>query len=150
MNSGTHECGHGATHGHEDRHAPADGDAVTTKGKDPVCGMTVDPATARHRFEHQGQTYVFCCAGCLGKFVADPQRYLAPPEAGARTAPQAARDAIYTCPMHPEIEQVGPGDCPICGMALEPKTARSTRGRAPSSWTCAGASWSARSWSCRS
>ena len=94
--------------------------------KDPVCGMTVDPASAKHRFEHGGETYVFCSAGCATKFAADPGRYLDGPAEPARAEPHAAAaapaDAIYTCPMHPEIEQVGPGDCPICGMALEPKT----------------------------
>ena len=96
------------------------------KVKDPVCGMSVDPATARHRFEHAGRAHVFCSAGCLSKFAADPGRYLAKASDTARAEPHAAAaapaDAIYTCPMHPEIEQVGPGDCPICGMALEPKT----------------------------
>ena len=84
---------------------------------DPVCGMTVDPSRAEHHYDFQGRTYTFCCAGCLDKFRADPKMYLAP----RAPAPPAAADAIYTCPMHPEIEQVGPGACPICGMALEPK-----------------------------
>ncbi|MCC2664991.1 MAG: haloacid dehalogenase, partial [Geminicoccaceae bacterium] len=89
--------------------------------KDPVCGMTVGAATAEHRCEHDGRTFYFCSAGCARKFAAAPDDYLAGrrPEA---EPPAAAADAIYTCPMHPEIEQVGPGDCPICGMALEPKT----------------------------
>jgi P-type Cu+ transporter len=87
--------------------------------KDPVCGMTVDPHTARHRREHGGRTYYFCSARCAGKFEATPEEYLG----GARAKPKLApKDAIYTCPMHPEIEQIGPGNCPICGMALEPKT----------------------------
>ena len=89
-----------------------DGAAV----KDPVCGMTVDPATSKHRHDHAGTTYHFCSAGCRTKFAADPQAYLQPkPEA----APAPA-GTIYTCPMHPEIRQDGPGACPICGMALEP------------------------------
>ena len=96
------------------------------QAKDPVCGMTVDPVTAKHRVEHAGKTHVFCSAGCATKFSADPGRYLGDPADRARAEPHAAAaapaDAIYTCPMHPEIEQVGPGDCPICGMALEPKT----------------------------
>ncbi|MGZ9033441.1 MAG: heavy metal translocating P-type ATPase, partial [Rhodospirillales bacterium] len=96
------------------------------KAKDPVCGMTVDPAMAKHRFEHAGKTYFFCSAGCVTKFSADPEHYLARSEGAGRAEPQEAAagpaDAIYTCPMHPEVEQVGPGDCPICGMALEPKT----------------------------
>jgi Cu+-exporting ATPase len=87
--------------------------------KDPVCGMTVDPATARHRREHRGRTYWFCSGGCAQKFEGAPASYLKGERPGAKAAPA---DAIYTCPMHPEIQQVGPGDCPICGMALEPRT----------------------------
>ncbi|WP_137387638.1 heavy metal translocating P-type ATPase [Rhodoligotrophos defluvii] len=86
--------------------------------RDPVCGMSVDPATARHVHAYEGQTYYFCSAGCKAKFAADPQAYL-----GERPAPEPMPEGtIYTCPMHPEIEQVGPGNCPICGMALEPKS----------------------------
>lgn len=84
---------------------------------DPVCGMTVDPATSRHRFQHDGVTFHFCCAGCRGKFAADPDKYLSPKQQAEAPPPPGA---IYTCPMHPEIRQVGPGSCPICGMALEP------------------------------
>ena len=84
---------------------------------DPVCGMAIDPRGAEHHTEFRGQTYYFCCAGCLGRFRADPVSYLEP----RAPAPPTAADAIYTCPMHPEIEHVGPGSCPICGMALEPK-----------------------------
>ena len=87
--------------------------------KDLVCGMSVDPHTAKHRREHRGRTYYFCSARCAEKFEAEPETYLGPERAQAKPAP---KDAIYTCPMHPDIEQVGPGDCPICGMALEPKT----------------------------
>ncbi|HEX7128748.1 MAG TPA: heavy metal translocating P-type ATPase [Rhodanobacteraceae bacterium] len=84
---------------------------------DPVCGMKVDAATAKHSASHEGKTYYFCAARCREKFIADPQRYLAPePE----SADPVAEGTIYTCPMHPEIRQVGPGTCPICGMALEP------------------------------
>ena len=88
------------------------------KTVDPVCGMTVDPATAAHQTAHEGQDYFFCSAGCRTKFTADPDRYLG-------EAPQTAPvipGAIYTCPMHPEVRQEGPGSCPICGMALEPET----------------------------
>ena len=83
--------------------------------KDPVCGMTVDPHTAKYRAEHAGHTYYFCAARCREKFVADPSIYL---ETHAAPSP-AVPGAIYTCPMHPEVQQVGPGDCPKCGMALE-------------------------------
>jgi Cu+-exporting ATPase len=91
--------------------------AVTGEVKDPVCGMNVDPGTAKHRTEYDGRPYFFCSAGCKAKFEADPARYLRP----TRSEPDAApAGTIYTCPMHPEIRQVGPGNCPICGMALEP------------------------------
>ena len=83
---------------------------------DPVCGMKVNPATSKHRFDHAGTTYHFCSAGCRTKFEADPAKYLAP----KMSAPLAKPGAIYTCPMHPEVRQVGPGSCPKCGMALEP------------------------------
>ncbi len=83
--------------------------------KDPVCGMTVDPRTAKHRAEHEGHAYHFCSARCREKFVADPAVYLGERE----PAPPAPSGTIYTCPMHPQVQQVGPGDCPICGMALE-------------------------------
>src|SRR5579859_699127 len=91
---------------------------MTGKARDPVCGMSVDPATSKHRVEHGGTTYHFCCAGCAAKFTADPEKYLKPSEAPPK--PAAPKGTIYTCPMHPEIRQVGPGSCPICGMALEP------------------------------
>src|ERR1044071_905137 len=89
---------------------------------DPVCGMTVDPATAKFTTGHGGKTYYFCCAGCLAKFQADPGKYLHPVRSGGASAsPQPARtDVEYTCPMHPEVRQIGPGSCPLCGMALEP------------------------------
>ncbi|HEY8267270.1 MAG TPA: heavy metal translocating P-type ATPase [Xanthobacteraceae bacterium] len=94
---------------------------------DPVCGMQVDPHTAKHRAEHAGRTYYFCSAGCRKKFIADPERYL------GEAAPAAAvpEGTIYTCPMHPQIRQVGPGACPICGMALEPLIATGETGPNP-------------------
>ena len=92
--------------------------AERDKATDPVCGMTVDVLTSRHRFDHAGTTFHFCCAGCRTKFAAEPEKYLATKQPMA--APPATPGAIYTCPMHPEIRQVGPGSCPICGMALEP------------------------------
>jgi len=100
-----HSCGAHAHHG------------GAAAAKDPVCGMSVDPGTARHSAEHQGTTYYFCSGGCRQKFLADPESYLAPPQSRPKPAPDGT---IYTCPMHPEIRQVGPGACPICGMALEP------------------------------
>ena len=109
-------CG-GGGHDHSGHgHRHADGNA---KVRDPVCGMTVDPATSRHRFDYRGETFHFCSAGCRTKFAADPQKYL------DTSRPKAAvpEGTIYTCPMHPQIRQVGPGNCPICGMALEPEVA---------------------------
>jgi P-type Cu+ transporter len=82
---------------------------------DPVCGMTVDPVKSPYSHAAHSQTYHFCSAGCRTKFAADPHKYLE-----KHPAPAAIEDAIYTCPMHPEVRQVGPGNCPICGMALEP------------------------------
>ncbi len=110
--------------------------------KDPVCGMAVDPATAKHKAEHGGETFFFCSAGCREKFVAEPARYLASPadasaspahdhahHASPAASPKpAAPGAIYTCPMHPEIRQDHPGACPICGMALEPEIATEATG----------------------
>ncbi|MEA2791098.1 MAG: P-type Cu+ transporter [Acetobacteraceae bacterium] len=84
---------------------------------DPVCGMPVAVETSRHRHDHNGATFHFCSAGCRTKFAGAPERYLKP--AGAAPKPVKA-GAIYTCPMHPQIRQIGPGSCPICGMALEP------------------------------
>src|SRR5580765_1819414 len=92
--------------------------------RDPVCGMTVDPHTAKHRHTHEGRPYYFCSAGCLAKFKADPAKYLAP----AKEAAPVPAGTIYTCPMHPEVRQVGPGSCPICGMALEPLLASADAG----------------------
>jgi Cu+-exporting ATPase len=81
--------------------------------------MWVDPHTAKHRAEHNGHPFYFCSAGCRQKFMADPARYLDPAAAAAKAEP-VPEGTTYTCPMHPEVRQVGPGSCPICGMALEP------------------------------
>ena len=85
---------------------------------DPVCGMKVDPTTSAHHGRHGGAQYYFCSAGCLTKFNADPDKYLS---ATPRADAVAASGAMWTCPMHAEIRQQGPGTCPICGMALEPE-----------------------------
>jgi P-type Cu+ transporter len=98
-------------------HKHAAGDAETVR--DPVCGMRVDPALTRHRYAFGRQNFFFCCDGCRAKFAADPGKYL--DGAAPRPASTAPEGAIYTCPMHPEVRQVGPGHCPICGMALEPE-----------------------------
>ena len=100
---------HAPSHSH---HPPAGAGAA----RDPVCGMRVDSATAQHRAEHAGESYFFCGRGCRDKFTADPAKYLSP-----GPAPVPVPDgAIWTCPMHPQVRQNGPGPCPICGMALEP------------------------------
>jgi Cu+-exporting ATPase len=98
---------------------PGDAIAAAKTATDPVCGMTVDPHTAQHRASHGGQTYHFCSAKCRETFVAHPERYAGQP----KLAEVAAAGTIFTCPMHPEIRQVGPGTCPICGMTLEPERA---------------------------
>lgn len=110
-----HDCKHGSPAALPGEH---DG-GITT---DPVCGMKVDSRTSSHRFELDGAPYWFCSASCLGKFQADPQRYLSAPTSEARTAglSDVPAGTIWTCPMHLQIRQNGPGTCPICGMALEP------------------------------
>jgi len=116
--------------------------------KDPVCGMTVDPSTAKAKVEHMGSTHYFCCAGCAQKFQADPEKYLKPKPAALVTlgSPQSAKpaltniggvaqpapapsspkgtlsSAVYVCPMCPEVQEAKPGPCPSCGMALESET----------------------------
>jgi Cu+-exporting ATPase len=100
--------------------------------KDPVCGMDVDPATAAHRTEHEGNTYYFCCGGCAGRFRKDPQAFLAKaakPQGGAANAA-----AKYICPMCPGIESERPAPCPKCGMALEPAAPALARPR--TRYTC--------------
>jgi Cu+-exporting ATPase len=84
---------------------------------DPVCGMTVDPAKSAHRHDYRHRTYHFCSAKCRSTFAADPEKFLKP---AAAPAEPVADDVVYTCPMHPQVRQIGPGSCPICGMALEP------------------------------
>ncbi len=92
---------------------------------DPVCGMEIDPADAAGTLEHGGRTVHFCSLSCLGKFRRDPAAFLdgapAAPRPAAPAAAAGAEEAEYTCPMHPEVLQRGPGTCPLCGMALEPK-----------------------------
>lgn len=106
-----HQHAHQHDHGtdeHNDEHA----------AKDPVCGMSVDPHTAEHRSKHDGKTHYFCSARCQSKFDESPEKYLGD---GQKPAEPVAPGTMYTCPMHPEIRQQGPGDCPICGMGLEPE-----------------------------
>src|SRR5579863_5852046 len=106
---------------------------VPVSERDPVCGMTVNPATAKYSDDHEGKSYYFCCASCADKFKADPKKYLhAPPKpasalvmfgkpaANAAPAPSAQNTGTaYVCPMCPEVRETKPGACPSCGMALE-------------------------------
>ena len=92
---------------------------------DPVCGMKVDPKAGKPSSVYKGKTYFFCCASCKNKFDLSPEKYqggkLAPSAPLPSRPPKVSNaNAIYTCPMHPEVEQKGPGSCPLCGMALEP------------------------------
>jgi P-type Cu+ transporter len=114
------------THIH-DHSKPATSTNLVT---DPVCGMSVDPHTAKHRADYAGRPYYFCSAGCRTKFLADPERYLGSKE-GELPPPPVPEGTIYTCPMHPEIRQLGPGSCPICGMALEPVLVKIEQGPNP-------------------
>jgi P-type Cu+ transporter len=122
---------HGSHAGHDHHPHALDGDAseLRERHRDPVCGMLVDPRTTPYRQQYAGRPYFFCSAGCQSKFLDNPTKYLARSEV---TAPPAAPEGtIYTCPMHPQIRQVGPGFCPICGMALEPDLITATSGPNP-------------------
>jgi Cu+-exporting ATPase len=114
VTNSAHSHAHNHDHAHSHGTSAAEGGATTI---DPVCGMTVDPHKASRRHAYRDRTYYFCGNGCRTKFAADPEKYL---DKKAAAAPAAAPGTIYTCPMHPQIRQVGPGSCPICGMALEP------------------------------
>ena len=120
MDHSAHRQGQGAhrngahSHSAHDHVTHAHGSDVT----DPVCGMKVDPGKSPHHYAYNDHDYHFCGAGCRTKFAADPEKYLS--KSTAPTAPLPA-GTIYTCPMHPQIRQAGPGSCPICGMALEPE-----------------------------
>ena len=115
MKNGQHDHAH---HGHHAHSAGGGGNTAASQVTDPVCGMNVDPKSAAGSHEHGGTTYYFCSKHCLATFKADPAKYLAksaPPE-----VPSVTSGTQYTCPMHPEIVQEGPGSCPKCGMALVP------------------------------
>ena len=117
-----HRHAHVHSHAHGHGHACCSGGAPADQAKtatDPVCGMKVDPLTTPHHAEHGGEHFHFCSAGCRTKFVAEPAKYLDRNQAAE--AAQTPAGTIYICPMHPEVRQVGPGSCPICGMALEPE-----------------------------
>ena len=116
---------------------------------DPVCGMTVQPATAAGSYEYQGKTYYFCATSCLTKFRTDPIHYLTPPEQRVfRVIPTPSGGVVeYICPMDPEVLETQPGACRICGMALEPKVVSLDDERNPELedmtrrfWVCLGPS----------
>ncbi len=133
--------GRGHSHDGAARLSHAIGDAGAAGPlTDPVCGMRVDSATAKHRADYDGQTYFFCSAGCRAKFIADPVKFITPDQSAhlahhhhnaAPVSGPGDADVIYTCPMHPQIRQKGPGHCPICGMALEPLNATAADGPNP-------------------
>jgi Cu+-exporting ATPase len=129
MDHKNHGCcsGNKQTHDHHGHNHAADRAVTPGLVKDPVCGMDVDPHKTQHRATHAGQSYYFCSAGCRTKFLSDPDKYLG----GAKAAEPVPEGTVYTCPMHPEIRQVGPGSCPICGMALEPLLATADAGPNP-------------------
>ncbi|WP_082789630.1 MULTISPECIES: heavy metal translocating P-type ATPase [Acetobacter] len=117
-NDNTAAC---ASHLHGEGPTPAATGVKTRPVKDPVCGMTVDPATATHHADHDGQTWYFCSAHCQTKFEADPCHYLHKADTTPIKSQPKRVGVIWTCPMHPQIRQDHPGSCPICGMALEPE-----------------------------
>lgn len=103
-------------------------------GTDPVCGMQVNPAKAAGSAVYHGRTCYFCSQGCEAKFKADPQKYLTPERRPLGQHSHSHSAVEYTCPMHPEVKQVGPGSCAKCGMALEPTTITAPAGR--TEYTC--------------
>jgi len=117
-------------HEHDPHEHDAHESGVKDGVRDPVCGMLVDPHTTQHRHQHEGRTYYFCSGGCRSKFAAEPTKYLTKSSKSAenKSVENIPEGAIYTCPMHPQIRQVGPGSCPICGMALEPVLATAEAG----------------------
>ena len=114
-----HNHTHG-TNGNQTDHTHQHGHTNTVR--DPVCGMNVDPAKTPHHADHQSVAYHFCAARCRERFLADPAKYLTAKDGHVPVA-ATKPGVIYTCPMHPQIRQEGPGSCPICGMALEPENA---------------------------
>ena len=122
---------------HSSTTLPGSDNTTSSATVDPVCGMTVEPELAAGSYDYQNKTYYFCSMHCLQKFREDPERYLnkpaepmlAQPVGIQRTKPSSVATTTgtdrteYTCPMHPEIVRDAPGSCPICGMALEPRTA---------------------------
>ena len=128
---------HGHAHHHDDPagHDHHAGQGAGRKVRDPVCGMMVDPERTEYHAEYHGHRFHFCSARCHDTFTANPERYLMP-EAKPAAPGNAGQDpprtgVLYTCPMHPEIRREGPGNCPICGMTLEPLNAAAEEGPSP-------------------
>ena len=113
---------------HDHIHAARPETSLPDMVTDPVCAMSVDPATTPHVATYAGAHHYFCSAGCLTKFNADPVRYTGDAPRPTEPAPEGA---VWTCPMHPEVQRPGPGSCPICGMALEPMTPALSDGTSP-------------------
>lgn len=118
-----------SNHHREVAHGASTHEASGIAEKDPVCGMTVDPHDSE-KVTHEGKDYFFCSSHCAAEFRENPAQYV-DEVLKAKRAAEAPKDAIYTCPMHPEVKQVGPGNCPICGMALEPLEASLEEGPNP-------------------
>ena len=113
---------------------------------DPVCGMTVDPAHAAGTSTHNGRKFYFCSKGCKAKFDADPAAFAGgkkQPGPAATKGGDSPANGQWTCPMHPEVVRDAPGSCPICGMALEPRTVTLEDEKNPELTTCRGGSGSA-------
>ncbi len=106
-------------HSHHDEHGPH---VTAAEETDPVCGMSVGPESAAGSVDHAGVTYWFCSPSCVAKFKADPGSYASEGAPLAKPSARLTTAAEYTCPMHPEVVRSEPGSCPICGMALEPRT----------------------------
>lgn len=104
---------------------------VSGQGRDPVCGMAVDPKTAEFRVERDGATTYFCSDNCRSKYLVDPAKYVSPGVDNIPPSASTAAGVVYTCPMHPQIRRDAPGNCPICGMTLEPVTATQEGGTSP-------------------
>ncbi len=128
-----HAHGHGHDHRAHSHAAPASSDGAF-RVKDPVCGMTVDPHATKYQAEHDGHPYYFCSNGCRTKFEADPVRYVDPASPAAKSEP-VPEGSIYTCPMHPEVRQVGPGLARSAGWPWNPRWSVRTTVRARNSST---------------
>src|SRR5215813_2950745 len=131
MSMSADKCGGDrVSEGHGDKSQSAVGPCggMAHAAKDPVCGMQVNPHTTAHRTTVDGRGYYFCSSGCRERFLASPATYR---DRNVQAADAVPEGTLYTCPMHPEVRQVGPGTCPICGMALEPIEVKAEAGPSP-------------------